>query len=113
MNNSQRYKAFRLAIVTKDSDVISKQGIITFYEDVLDTNLSDITEITLQPTKQLLIGMVNTIMDFNCINQEKVSGLALATFSKLESLAWKTYIQLIRTAYREGSSLRSKHIRVE
>lgn len=105
--------AFRLAVVLKDNDVIHDRGILTFYDDVLQTRLADINEPKLQPTKELLLGMVDTIITFNSNNQENLHGLEAATFLKLENLAWKTYAQLIRKAYREGTALRIRHLSIK
>ena len=105
-------RKFRLAIVMHDHDVIADMGMLSFYDDVLQTRLIDIVEPTLQPTRALILGMVDVLMYHNNEFQEGISGLALATFNKLESLAWKTYQQLIRQAYRNGSELRAKHVKI-
>jgi len=103
---------FRLAIVMKDNDAIHAAGTLSFIDDVLQTKLADIDEPALQPTKYLLVGMVNLLAQADS-DSRRMFGLELATFNKLESLAWKTYVQFIRKAYHEGSSLRAKHIRVD
>lgn len=113
MTDKNNITAFRLAIVTSDHDELRARGMLSFYDDVLQTRLADIDEKDLQPTKTLLLNMVDAIQHFNRVHQENVQGLALVTFNKLESLAWKTYTQLIRKAYREGTSLRAQHLRVE
>ena len=107
----ERARQFRLAIVMNDHDIIHDFGTLSFYDDVMQTRLADLTEPEIQPTKCLLLGMVDALANFNRAFQENVKSLGLATYNKLESLAWKTYTQLIRRAYRPGSALRLKHLK--
>jgi chemotaxis methyl-accepting protein methylase len=104
-------RKFRLAIVMHDHDVIADMGMLSFYDDVLQTRLIDIVEPTLQPTRLLILGMVDVLMRHNNEFQEGISGLALATFNKLESLVWKNYQKLVRQANRNGSEMRAKHFK--
>lgn len=106
----ERIQKFRLAIVTKDDDTILMMGTVTFIDDVLTTGLFDIKEVHLRATKEYLIGMVYALLRVDSTDQLNLKGLALATYYKLESLAWKTYQQLIRKAYRPGTELRAKHL---
>ena len=107
----ERARQFRLAVVMNDLDIIHMNGTLSFLDDVMQTRLADLNEPGLVPTKCLLLGMVDSIMTFNREFQENVKGLELATYNKLEALAWKTYAQLIRKAYRPGSALRAKHLK--
>ena len=109
----ERARQFRLAIVMNDHDIIKLNGVLSFYDDVLQTRLADLTTPDITPTKCLLLGMVDALATFNREFQEGNKGLELATYNKLESLAWKTYTQLIRRAYRPGSALHSKHLKEE
>jgi hypothetical protein len=106
-------KAFRLALIRKDKEALGTMSSLTFIDDVLETGLRDIQETALRDTKQLLIGMVYALQRLDEDMLKNLKGLALATHDKLESLAWKTYVQLMRRAYRVGSELRKKHLRVE
>lgn len=109
----ERVIKFRLAIVTNDYEVIDDNGMLSFLDDVMSTKLLDITEPKLQPACQLVVGMVGVIQQFNVDNQSDVDGFAKATYSRLEALAWKSYKILVRKAYRKGSQLRSKHLKIE
>jgi len=110
---NEHIKAFRLAIATNDHDAIKAAGTLTFLDDVTQTQLADITEEALQPSKQLIVDLIDVLRRFNLVNQSDVKGLALATFNKIESLAWKTYLQFIRKAYRRGTELQARSLRIE
>ena len=106
-------KAFRLAVVNKAYDYINIVGTLDFIDDVVQTQLDDIVEKKLQPVKLMLIGMVNALDRSQWLSQSDLDGFSLATYSRLEALAWKTYQSLIRKAYRKGTALRAKHLKEE
>lgn len=113
MSKLPNFKSFRLAIVLNQSDVIQDYGTITWIEDVLTTNLTDLSKPSLLPTIMLLVEIANTLDRFASNHLSTASGLELATFNKLESLGWKTYLQVVRKAYRKDGSLFKKHVKIE
>lgn len=106
-------KAYRLAIVTGNNVSVSQLDHSKFHADIELTGLSDIDEPSLQGVKSLLVEMERALDHFVAVNKVVRKGLELATISKFESLAWKTYVQLIRKAYRKGTELRAKALKIE
>jgi lambda repressor-like predicted transcriptional regulator len=106
-------KAYRLAIATGSNIDVSQLGHAKFHADIELTGLSDIDEPSLQGVKSLLVEMERALDHFVVVNKVVRKGLELATISKFEHLAWKTYVQLIRKAYRKGTELRAKALKIE
>lgn len=108
---------YRLSIVNGSRAECNDDNTITWLRDVQGTQLQDIKEPALQSTKYMLLTMCNEVISYDSNHYHSIPadspGLERATYSKIRALAWKTYQQFIRRAYRKGSELRARTLRNE
>ena len=95
---------FRIAVLNKDSETILECGSLTWVDDVAYTNLdwartTEANKVICDTLVSIAKSCENFVVAHNATATNNDS-FARATYNKLESLAWKTYIQLVNSVYK-------------
>lgn len=94
---------FRFACLTKDVDTINKFGTVTWVDDVLNTDLKWAAD-SKTLVNDLLWDIATCVRNFRERRKDGRFGVQTsfsnATYNRLESLGWKTYLQLVNTIYK-------------
>lgn len=102
--NLDKVEDFRNAIINKNNEAIKAHGTYTWILDAIETDLD--WAKTTEANKQICSTLVQVAKEVTNLLESPTlaDSFVKVTMNRLESLGWRTYLQLVRNVYKQNAT---------